>query len=373
MEIIIVALLVLLILAVVILLIRQNTHKVDLSPQLLDLKNQLHELQTKQLTSQTQTLDRQQTLLLSTQKEIREQLHGIMNTVNQNLSASQNNISTQLRGSTEIISEIQKNLGSLAETTKNIQEIGKDISTLQDILSAPKLRGNLGEYLLEELLKDIFPAQNYQMKYSFKNNTQVDAIIKLGDGIVPIDSKFPLESFQRLVDAKDPEQKKTAKKEFTSSVKGRIDEIAGKYINPQEGTFEFAMMYIPAENVFYETIINDSPANKDYEIFNYAIKKHVIPVSPNSFYAYLMAIAYGLKGFKLEQQTRTIIGELAQIQDRFSRFYSDFSLVGKHISNASQKYDETVKKAEKLNDQISRVTGNRLELTDSSPRSLSDL
>jgi len=362
MEIIIILLLVLLLLAIVILLIRQNGHKVDLTPQLLDLKNQLNDLQTKQLTGQTQTLDRQQTLLLSTQKEIREQLGVILNSVNQNLSASQSNINTQLKGSTEIINEIHKKLGGLAETTRNIQEIGKDISSLQDILRSPKLRGNLGEYLLEELLREIFPAKNYQMKYSFKNNTQVDAIIKLGDQIVPIDSKFPLESFQRLVEAKDPEQKKTAKKEFIGSVKARIDEIADKYINPSEGTFEFAMLYIPAENVFYETIINDSLTNKDYEIFNYAIKRHVIPVSPNSFYAYLMAIAYGLKGFQIQEQSKTIIGELAQVQDRFARFFTDFSLVGKHISNASQKYDETVKKAEKLNDQITKVTGNKLEL-----------
>ena len=362
MEIIIIALLVLLIFSVVILLIRQNSNRVDLTPQLLDLKNQLNELQTKQLTGQTQTLDRQQTLLLSTQKEIREQLGSILNSVNQNLSASQNNINTQLKGSTEIINEIHKKLGGLAETTKNIQEIGKDISSLQDILSAPKLRGNLGEYLLEELLKEIFPANNYQMKYNFKNNTQVDAIIRLGDQIVPIDSKFPLESFQRLVEAKDPEQKKTAKKEFITSVKARIDEIANKYINPQEGTFEFAMLYIPAENVFYETIINDSLTNKNYEIFNYAIKRHVIPVSPNSFYSYLMAIAYGLKGFKFEQETKIIIGELAQIQDRFQKFYTDFSLVGKHISNANQKYDDTVKKADRLNEQIGKITGNKMEL-----------
>ncbi len=363
MEIAIIILLALLILAVVILLVRQNAHKVDFTPQLLDLKNQLNDLQTKQLTSQTQTLDRQQTLFLSTQKEIREQLSGIMNSVNMNLSASQNNITSQLKGSNEVINEIHKKLGGLAETTKNIQEIGKDISSLQDILSVPKLRGNLGEFLLEDLLKQVLPAKNYQMKYSFKNNTQVDAIIKLGDGIVPIDSKFPLESFQRLVDAKDPELKKAAKKEFVNSVKARIDEIAGKYINPREGTYEFAMLYIPAENVFYETIINDSFTSRDYEIFNYAIKSHVIPVSPNSFYAYLMAIAYGLRGFSIEQQAKTIIGELTQIQEKFARFYADFSLVGKHISNANQKYDDTVKKAEKLNEQITKVTGNKLELT----------
>ena len=362
MEIVIIALLVLMFIALAILLVRQNAKKVDLMPQLLDLKNQMNELQIKQLTSQNETFNQQQAMLRESQKEINAHLSSIMNVVNNNLNASQQNITAQLRGSNEVINEIHKKLGGLAETTKNIQEIGKDISSLQDILSVPKLRGNLGEYLLEDLLKQVFPAKNYQMKYSFKNNTQVDAIIKLGDGIVPIDSKFPLESFQRLVDAKDPEQKKIAKKEFISSVKLRIDEISSKYINPQEGTFEFAMLYIPAENVFYETIINDSLTNKDFEIFNYALTRHVITVSPNSFYAYLMAIAYGLKGFQIEQQAKTIIGELAQIQDKFSRFYAEFTTVGKHISNAGQKYDETVKRAEKLHEQITKVTGNKLDL-----------
>ncbi|MCL1836457.1 MAG: DNA recombination protein RmuC [Treponema sp.] len=334
----------------------------DLTPQILDLKNELNELKTKQLESQQTSLVRQQQLFLDTQNQLGSQLHNMMELMNQNLSSAQGNIAKQLDNSTRVIGDIHTKLGVLETTAKNIQDIGKDISSLQNTLQAPKLRGNLGEYLLEELLKQIFPAANYAIKHSFRNGTQVDAIIKLGGNIVPVDSKFPLESFQRLVTAAGEEDKKTFKREFISSVKKRIDEIASKYINPAEGTFDFAMMYIPAENVFYETIINDSLTNKDYELLNYAMAKHVIPVSPNSFYAYLMALVYGLKGFKIEQEAKTILGELSQVQDRFGKFYTDFSLVGKHLSNALGKYNDSSKSAEKLNDQVGRITGNKTEL-----------
>lgn len=339
---------------------------IDASPQLIDLKNQVVDLKTNQLAAQTASLNQQQKLLLDTQKELREQLNNIIKTVGDNLTNNQSNITTQLKNSNEVINEIQKKLGSLEATTKNIQDIGKDISSLQEILQAPKLRGNLGEYLLEELLKEIFPAKNYELKYTFKNGTQVDAVIKLGEGIVPVDSKFPLESFQRLISVSDETEKKKFKKEFISSVKARIDEIADKYINPAERTFDFAMMYVPAENVFYETIINDSLTDKDYEIFNYAIKKHIIPVSPNSFYAYLMALVYGLKGFKIEQQAKVIMGELSNIQSSFGKFYTDFTLIGKHLGNATSKFNDSLKNAEKFNDKILQITGVKHDLIDSS-------
>lgn len=360
---ILVVLAIIIVFLLVILLIKQFSNKTaDIEPQMLDLRNRIDDLKTKQLESQTRSLSQQQNLLINTQAEIRKQLSQIMRNVGDTLSSSQGNINNQLKTSNEVIGEIQKKLGSLEATTKNIQDISKDISSLQEILQSPKLRGNLGEYLLEELLKDILPPQNYAMKYSFKNGTQVDAVIKLGEGMVPIDSKFPLESFQRLINAETDEDKKIFKKEFVGTVKKRIDEIVSKYINPAENTFEFAMMYIPAENVFYETIINDSLTNKEYELFNYAIKNHVIPVSPNSFYAYLMAIGYGLKGFKIEQQAKTIIGELSRVQDSFNKFYTDFTMLGKHIGNAESKYTDLTKKADKINDQVTKITGIKYDL-----------
>lgn len=369
MVIVIVSSIIILALVIILLIKLFSLKSNDISPQIIDLRNQIEELKTKQLENQNNSLTQQQKLLLDAQKELREQLNQIMKNLNENLTSNQGNINTQLKASNEVIGEIQKKLGSLEITTKNIQEIGKDISSLQEILQAPKLRGNLGEYLLEELLKDILPPHNYEMNYNFKNGTQVDAVIKLGEGIVPVDSKFPLESFQRLILAENDEEKKSFKKEFVSSVKKRIDEIVSKYINPAENTFEFAMMYIPAENVFYETIINDSLTNKEYELFNYAIQNHVIPVSPNSFYAYLMAIGYGLKGFKIEQQAKTIIGELSKVQDHFGKFYTDFTLLGKHLGNAGTKYTDLTKKAEKINDQVIKITGIKYDLIDETEKS----
>lgn len=358
-NIIILAVLVLLLISVIILIVKLYAKKTDnLTPQLLDLKNQLNDLKTKQLETQNQALLEQQKLFKDTQQLLNKQLQDMMTNVNN----SQNNITSNLRVSTSVIQDIQKKLGSLEATTQNIQEIGKDISSLQEILQAPKLRGNLGEYLLEVLLKDILPRDNYAIQYSFKDNTKVDAIIKLGEGIVPVDSKFPLESFQRLVSAEDEITKKKFKKEFITSVKNRIDEIANKYIKPEEGTFEFGMMYIPAENVFYEIIISDSLSDKQYELLNYAISRHVIPVSPNTFYAYLMAIVYGLKGFKIEQEAKVIINQLSAIQTSFANFYQDFMTLGKHLSNANSKYIELTKKAEKLNDKVGQITGANISL-----------
>lgn len=329
--------------------------------QLMDLKNQIHELKTRQLEAQNQSLLEQQRLFAQTQKVLNEQLQ----MVNNNLNASQTSINSQLSHANQVINEVFGKVGMLEATALNIQAIGKDIASLQDILQAPKLRGNLGEYLLEDLLRQIFPADNFEIKYSFENGTQVDAIIKIGSHIVPIDAKFPLESFQRLAVSENDEDKKRAKKEFITSVKRRIDEIAGKYINPAEGTFDFAMMYVPAENIFYETIINDSITEKEYEIFNYAVSRHVIPVSPNSFYAYLMAIVYGLKGFKIEQQARQIVNQLTSLQNNFADFYKEFTIIGRHLDNASGKFKECQKKAERFHDKVAEITGLKVDLSES--------
>jgi len=359
--IIITAFAVLFMLVILILVKLYSGKTTDITPQMLDLKNELNELKTKQLENQQVSLSSQQKLLLDTQNQLGSQLQQMMTLMNQSFTSNQSNITSQLNNSNRVINEIHTKLGALEATTNHIQELGKDISKLQDILQAPKLRGNLGEYLLEELLKQILPTANYAIKHSFKNGSQVDAVIKLGGYIVPVDSKFPLESYQRLTETESEENKKAYKKEFVASVKKRIDETA-KYIIPAEGTYDFAMMYIPAENVFYEIIINDSFTNKEYELLNYAMSKNVILVSPNSFYAYLMALVLGLKGLKIEQEAKNILGELSQVQDKFGKFFNDYNLVGKHISAAVNKYTDSEKSAGKLNDQINKITGNKTEL-----------
>jgi DNA recombination protein RmuC len=330
-----------------VLVLQLRPRDASLNQQMLDLKNQLQELKTTQLQAQNQSLVQQS-----------GQLNEIMRTVTETLNKGQGNISNQLR----VVGEIQQKLGLLEESTNQMKAIGKDISSLQNILRAPKLRGNLGEYLLEDLLRQVLPQGNYKMQHAFKDGEKVDAVISLGERLIPVDAKFPLESFVRLFDAGDEEGKKKYRKEFVKSLKGRIDEIASKYIRSDEGTYDFALAYIPAENVFYEAMISDGLDGKNYGIFNYAVERHVIPVSPNSFYAYLMAIAFGLKGLRIEQRTQEILKDLVKVQEGFAQFSADFQLLGKHLGNAASKYEEADKKAEKFRDRLADFTGVRGEL-----------
>lgn len=254
------------------------------------------------------------------------------------------------------LSEIQQKLGSLEAAANQMQEIGKEVGSLKSVLHAPKLRGNFGEYLLYNLLKDTLPPKNFATQYQFSDGSAVDAIIRLGKNIIPVDSKFPLESFERYLTSIDSETRKKAKSEFTRSVKDRIDEISKKYIRPQEGTFDFALMYIPSESVYYEILTNDT--QKGYELFDYAMKSRVIPVSPNTFYAYLMAIVYGLKGMKIEEQAESIIKKISGIQKSFADLTEEITTLGKHLSNASAKFSEVKEKSEKIERQISNISEN---------------
>lgn len=251
-------------------------------------------------------------------------------------------------------SELSQKLSALEIATAQMQEIGKEVSSLKMILHAPKLRGTFGEYLLYNLLKDTLPPKNYEAQFSFSDGSTVDAIIRLGKHIIPIDSKFPLESFERYLCTSDQDSKKKAKAEFTRSVKARIDEISKKYIRPQENTFDFALMYIPSESVYYEILTNDS--KKGYELFDYAMKSRVIPVSPNTFYAYLMAVVYGLKGMKIEEQAESIIKKISGIQREFKNFSEELATLGKHLTNASAKFSEVQEKSEKIGRNLENLT-----------------
>ncbi|MBQ4379506.1 MAG: DNA recombination protein RmuC [Treponema sp.] len=252
------------------------------------------------------------------------------------------------------LSEIQQKLGLLEASAARIQEMGKEISSLNSLLHSPKLRGNFGEYLLYNLLKDTLPPQNFTIQHHFSDGSAVDAVIRLGKNIIPVDSKFPLESFERYLNSKDSESAKKAKTEFSRSVKGRIDEISKKYIRPEEGTFDFALMYIPSESVYYEILTNDT--KKNWELFEYSMKNRVIPVSPNTFYAYLMSVVYGLKGMKIEEQAENIIKKVNGLQKKFADFSEDLSVLGRHISNTGAKFTEISEKAGKINNLLDNLS-----------------
>ena len=190
----------------------------------------------------------------------------------------------------------------------------KDISSLQEILAAAQASRLPGELFLSDLLAQILPAPHYEMQHRFKSGEAVDAVVILRSGLVPIDAKFPLENFRRSVSAPNEEEKKAARKAFLRDVKGHVDDISAKYIRMDEGTFDFALMYIPAENVYYETIVKDDELGGEMSLFNYALKRRVIPVSPNSFYAYLQTILLGLRGMRVEEGARDMGGAVETLE-----------------------------------------------------------
>ncbi len=338
MEIVNIIFLVAIFIFLIFIFLRPKTGEIN---EINELKKEILELKTKQLEAQAESLRRQQELFIQTQNMINSQLQGIMKTVNENLTNTSGNIINQLK----VVQDIEKKLGELQETSRQMREIGKDISSLQDIFKAPKIRGNIGEMLLENLLGQIFSKENFQTQYKFRDNSLVDAVIRLSGKLVPVDSKFPLEDFQKIVDAKDNKTKGIAKTAFIRNVKSKIDSIAKNYIKPDEGTYDFALMYIPAENVYYEVIINESfkenDKEKGNEILHYAIEKKVIPVSPNTMYAYLIAIAYGLKGFSLEKKTEQILSYISSILNDYKNFQESYKTLGGHLKNAINKYEET--------------------------------
>jgi len=253
---------------------------------------------------------------------------------------------------TESFGHIQSSLGRLTEASRHMEEVGKNIAGLSDILRAPKFRGGIGELLLGDLLSQILSPEHYKLQYSFSSGERVDAVIVLKVGMVPVDAKFPLESFQRMIASSEGEIQRKHRREFTRAVKGHIDGIAQKYILPDEGTFDFALMYIPAENIYYETIIKDEGLGEERSLLSYALEKRVIPASPNSFYAYLQAIALGLKGLQIEKKAQEIMQYLARIEGDFDRFKDEYSTLGGHIERARKKYDDASKSLDRFEDKL---------------------
>ncbi len=302
--------------------------------------------------------------MLKNQDSVNQQLGQINLQVNtqlgqvaQQLQKSTGDLNTRLDNAARVVQDVSKGLGSLSEATQKVFDVGKDIASLQEILRSPKLRGGLGELFLGDLLAQIFPPAHYTLQHRFKSGEAVDAVIRVGQSLVPVDAKFPLENFKRVVETATEEERKTAKKKFIADVKKHIDAIAGKYILPDEGTFDFALMYIPAENVYYELIIKDEVVDTDKALLNYAFAKRVIPVSPNSFYAYLQTILLGLKGLHIEAQAQDILKNLARLSGDFRKFQDEFELVGKHLTNTKMRYDEADKRLEKFGDKLQSLSG----------------
>ena len=293
--------------------------------------------------------------------DVGAQVQRQMDSVQQSFQTTTGHINTRLDNASKVVQTVSHQLGSLSQATERIFEATRNISTLEDILKPPKLRGGMGEILLENVLRDILPSEDfYEFQHKFKTGNSVDAVICLKDGMIPIDAKFPLDNFRRMAEAEKDADRLIFRKEFISNVKKHIDDIARKYILPDEGTLNFALMYVPAENIYYEMIVREDSTSASEDIYSFAASKHVFPVSPNSIYPYLMTIALGFRGLKIEAQAKQILGQLTRVQMDLERFTREFQLVGTHIENAQKKFSEAEKK-------LGRVEGKIEALKQGSP------
>ncbi len=233
--------------------------------------------------------------------------------------------------------------------------LGSEVRRLQNILSSPKLRGQMGEWSLKNLLENILPKDSFELQYAFKDGKVVDALVKMVDYCVSIDAKFPLPAFEALAKAESDDEKAKLRRQFHRDVLAHIDKIASAYIRPAEWTLDFAIMYIPAENIYYETIVKYEGDTKD--VLADALAKKVIPVSPNLLYAYLMTVVMGLHGLQIEKQAAEIRQNLKKLNADFADFISNWDTLGSHVRNTSNKYDEAAKKLDRFGLQLDRIQG----------------
>ena len=284
-------------------------------------------------------------------RDVGVSLQQITGQMSQRLSENARSLQKASADTGRLIADINHRLGELGRSSQEILALGQDIRGLQQIFQAPKIRGGLGEIALASLLQQIFPAEQFTLQYSFQDGQTVDAVLRMPGGMVPIDSKFPLAGFRQMLDASAPEQKDRARRQFAREVRKHIDDIAEKYLRPSEGTLDIALMYIPAENIFYELITRSEEAGEE-DISAYALKRRVIPVSPNSIYAYPQAVAYGLMGLRIEQRGREILKGLQQLNGNFVIFGDSFKKAQRHLLNAQSAFDEAGQHAGRLGDRL---------------------
>jgi len=234
-------------------------------------------------------------------------------------------------------------------------EIGKDIASIQDLLRPPQIRGGIGEVTLKNILGELLPRQNFEEQYRFKNGVIVDAVIKVGPRLIPIDSKFPLESFERYLACSEDREKTQYLKEFCRNVMSQIDDIAAKYILEDEATYDFALMYIPSENIYYQTILKDDIELGGKSIAEYALSKRVVIVSPNSIYAYLRVIHLGLRGMQFENNVRKIMDDYNRLSKELEKFEKQFATLGAHINHAQTTFDVASRQLNTLSNRLSLV------------------
>jgi DNA recombination protein RmuC len=282
--------------------------------------------------------------------EVDRRLSALVETMDRRLAELDGKVDRRLESASRTTSQIHERLGKVDHATAQMLERAKDLARLEQALRPPKARGGFGELLLANLLRDHLPADAYRLQHGFRSGERVDAVIRV-EKLVPIDAKFPLDNFSRLLEADDEDQRALHEKAFARDLKGHVDAIAGKYIRPEEDTYDFALMYLPSEAVYYELVCGKTGA-----LLSYALGRRVFPVSPTTFNAYLQVIALGLKGLQIEQHAHEVMAYCAELQKDFARFKEDFDLVGTHLGRAQSKFGEAERRLDRFEGKLERAS-----------------
>ncbi len=288
---------------------------------------------------------------------LQQQINQISQVLDSKLSESNKNQQFQFNQSAKIIGDVRERLAKLDETNRQVVGFADQLKSLQDILKNPKQRGILGEYYLETVLKNVLPPGSYQMQYSFKDGTTVDAVVFVDKRIIPIDSKFSLENYNRMVETNDANEKKRLETAFVNDLKLRIDETS-KYVKPEEKTTDFAFMFIPSEAVYYDLLINKVGVMTEdtNNLIYYAGKKKVIVVSPTSFLAYLQTVLQGMKNQKISEQAQTIIKEVERLGKHMFAYSEYVNRVGDNLDKTVSSYNKARAEFLKVDRDVVKIT-----------------
>lgn len=292
---------------------------------------------------------------------IQNQITEITRTLDQKLGESNQMMHKQFGENIKIIGDVRERVARVEEISRQSANSFEEIRKLQDILQNPKQRGVLGEYFLETVLKNVLPPGSYQMQYAFSDKVIVDAAVFVDKRIIPIDSKFSLENYNRILEARDPAEKKRYETAFINDLKTRIDETS-KYVKPEEGTMDFAFMFIPSEAVYYDLLINKVGAVTDdtKNLVHYAGQKKVIVVSPTSFLAYLQTVLQGLKNQKISEQAKEIIKQVENLGRHLGTYEDYMQKLGKNLGTTVSMYNSAYKEFGKIDKDVLKITGDRV-------------
>jgi len=305
-----------------------------------------------------QSTDKVEAVLARSFLQFQQNIQQTMNTTRQEVEKSKDVLSGTTIKTLETIKDMGKTVESLVQQQREAQELGQ---SLKYLLQSPKLRGSYGEAILEELLDRVLPKGVWERQYTIEGTERVDAVVKVKDVVVPIDAKFPREHYERYLNSQDdPGQQKVYWKEYEDALKQQVRSIGSKYIKPERGTTEFALMFIPSEAIYYETIAEKNFLGEPSKIFEFAQSSNVIPVSPNTFYAFLQMIIIGIRNVEILKNAKALQEGLAAVEKNFELFYKKFEAIGKGLENASEGYRIGEKHVKKFKENLSATIGLEL-------------